>query len=429
MVGRLEPGLRTLSCSVLVEEYLSELLNQQLSPATAKAYQDRLRYWQEWLTATGISLEQVTRDTIQQYISDMRTQEIRRGKRCSPKYISVRVSALKCFLSWLADEKEILQKNPAARIRSPKVPRRLPRFLEESDAEKVMNAATDARERVITEMLYGSGFRSSELLGIDIQDVNLAGAETLIRGKGGDEALQPISHLAVQAIRDWLPERARMLSAQHDKHAAAVALRNQGKSFREIAQALNVSVPVAFKYATRPALAREDAALLISRQGRLKKSHLRNILTKIASRTDLDRSVYPHLLRHSFATHLLNGGADLRAVQELLRHDNLSTTQIYTHVSRKRLKEVYYLAHPRASSQGLAVQQNAGYRNDGGLSNDEPDKRIVDGRAALNLVAHPSQGAAGPTAAGPHNQGQGIRRETEPHRELEGGEGSMEPGA
>lgn len=338
----------------LVEEYLSDLLNQHVSESTVKAYQDRLRYWQDWLSSTGIRLEDVTRDTIKMHLSDLRLHEYSRGaggprRKYSAKYIGVRLSALRCFFSWLVHEKEILTKDPTARIRSIKVPRRLPRFLDEADAKKVMSAAVGARERVITELLYGSGLRSKELLTIDVLDVNLAGAETLVRGKGGDEDLQPISALAVQAIREWLPERARILTAPREKHAAAAALRAQGRSFREIARTLEVSVPVAFKYATGTPPAREEPALLIGRQGRLKKSHLRNILAEIASRTDLDRSVYPHLLRHSFATHLLNGGADLRAVQELLRHDNLSTTQIYTHVSRKRLKEVYQAAHPRAA--------------------------------------------------------------------------------
>ncbi len=352
-----------------MEEYLSELLNRNLSQATVRAYQDRLRYWQDWLRSTSIPLEAVTRDTIQQYLSDMRAQESAPGKKIAPKYVSVRLSALKCFFSWLVDEKGTLDRNPAARIRAPKIPRRLPRVLDEGDAEKVMNAALAPRERVITELLYGSGVRAEELLSVDVQDVNLAGAEVLIRGKGGDESLQPISAQAVQAIRDWLPERARMLEERSRNHAAAAELRTRGLSFREMARELGVSLPVVFKYLNQAPPARQEAALLLGRQGRLKKSQLRNVLSGIASRTDLQRSIYPHLLRHCFATHLLNGGADLRAVQELLRHKNLSTTQIYTHVSRKRLKEVYYSAHPRAALQTSAppppldADGFAGYRS------------------------------------------------------------------
>lgn len=344
----MESGLTTRPIGAIVEEYLSELLNQGVSEATAKAYDDRLRYWKEWLSSTGLTLESVTRDTVQQYLSDMRIQKY------APKYISVRLSALKCFFSWLVHEKEILVKDPTARIRSVKVPRRLPRFLEESEAELVMNAAEPGRERVITELLYGSGFRSKELLGINLEDLNLAGAEILVKRKGGDEALQPISVPAVRAIAAWLPERARILSEQSTKRARAAELRQAGLSFRDIARELQVSIPVAFKYASAAAPAREEAALLIGRQGRLKKSQLRNIVADVASRTSIDKRVYPHLLRHSYATHLLNGNADLRAVQELLGHANLSTTQIYTHVSRKRLKEVYLMAHPRAGLQTSA---------------------------------------------------------------------------
>lgn len=335
-------SIGALQQRALVEAYLSELANQGASESTVKTYDDRLRYWLDWLRAVEIPLEAVTRDTVQQYLSDMRV------KGCAPKYVLARLSAVKGFFSWLVDVRELLPKNPCRAIKI-KIPRRLPRFLEEKQALELMNAAAPGRERVICELLYGSGIRRAELLAINLKDLNLDGAEVLIRGKGGDEALQPMSQRAVAAIREYLPMREELLTGMSKRRALAAELKAQGKSFREIAAAMKVSVPVAFKMVAKPAAdgSAPTDALLIGRQGRLKASHLLNILKGIAARTSIDKSVYPHLLRHCFATHLLNGGANLREVQELMRHKKLGTTEIYTHVSRTALKEAFRRAHPR----------------------------------------------------------------------------------
>lgn len=288
----------------------------------------------------------VTRDTVHQFLSD------KRAHGWDAKSCRSEVSALKGFYSWLADEVGLIAKNPLGSFRFMKVPKKLPRFLHETEAQKIADAARTPRERVILELLYGSGIRAAELLALKVDDLQLAGAEVLIMGKGEKERLQPISVRAVAAIRDWIPERARIMAEPGLKYAQAVALQAQGMSYRAIAAAMGVSVPVAFKHATRPPAAGKVEHLLIGRQGPLKKSMLREILVEVAKRTDVDRRVYPHLFRHSFATHLLNGGADLKAVQELMGHANLETTGIYTHVSRKRLREVYDRAHPRAGPTG-----------------------------------------------------------------------------
>ena len=337
----MESGLRVLSQRALIEEYLSEIANQGASASTIKAYDDRLRYWSDWLSSTGISLEAVSRDTVQQYLSDMRLGGL------SPKYINARFSVLRGFFGWLVDVKDLLQRDPTRRIKAPKVPRRLPRFLTEAEAETLMSAALPGREAVACELLYGSGIRAAELVALNLDDLYLSSSEILVRSKGGDEDLQPISTKAREVIEAWLPMRAAALNEGNGKAGKAKELRAAGKSFREIAAAMGVSVPVAFKWASRDAAA-DERALLVGRQGRLSASTLRTLLLAVAKRAGLDRRVYPHLLRHSFATHLLNGGANLREVQELLRHERLETTQIYTHVSRKGIKEAYRRAHPRA---------------------------------------------------------------------------------
>jgi len=340
---------RPLSWAVEGEKYLTELANQGREDSTLSTYRRRLAWFGDWLVATGIEISAVTRDTVHQFLSDKRAQGWT-AKSCRDQ-----VNVLKGFYSWLADEVLLIAKNPLARFRSIKVPKRLPRFLEEADAERIMNAAGTPRERVILELLYGSGVRAAELLSLKVEDVYLESAQVLVMGKGQRERLQPISAFAVDAIRAWLPERERILAEPGARRTEALRLQTEGLSFRAIAARMGVSVPVAFKYATRPPAARAVDELLVGREGAVKKSRLRQIVAEVAARAGVDRAVYPHLLRHSFATHLLNGGADLRAVQELLGHANLSTTQTYTHVSRKRLREVYDRAHPRAGGTGAPL--------------------------------------------------------------------------
>lgn len=333
---------RPLSLAVEGERYLTELANHGREESTLQTYRHRLRWFGAWLSSIGVELEAVTRDTLHQYLSDLRMQG------WAAKSLRDQVAVLRGFYSWLADEVGLIQKSPLARFRAIKVPKRLPRFLEEAEAAAIADAARTPRERVVLELLYGSGVRAAELLTLKLEDVHLDSLQVLVMGKGEKERLQPISGRAAAAIRDWLPERARILAEPAEKHEMAARLQAEGLSFRAIARAMGVSVPVAYKYAQRrppPAAAPE---LLVGRQGAICGSTLRAIVAEVAARTTVDRRVYPHLLRHSFATHLLNGGANLREVQELLGHEHLSTTQAYTHVAKGRLVEAYRKAHPRA---------------------------------------------------------------------------------
>jgi integrase/recombinase XerC len=207
-----------------------------------------------------------------------------------------------------------IETNPVRAIRTPRLDKKLPNFLDEDEAARLLDAVsgdtfTDLRDRALLETLYGGGLRVGEATGLDLQDYQPDGGLALVRGKGGKERLSPLGSSAAQAVEAYLPERAVRVER----------------------------------------LRTASDALFINKNGtRLNVRSVRRILDRRASLAGIRKEISPHTLRHSFATHLLNRGADLRAVQELLGHANLTTTQIYTHVSTHRLKEVYDRAHPRA---------------------------------------------------------------------------------
>jgi integrase/recombinase XerC len=204
--------------------------------------------------------------------------------------------------------------NPVRQIRTPRLDMKLPSFLEEDEVTRILEATTgdtfiDRRDRALLETLYGGGLRVSEATGLALADLQFDQGFAVVRGKGGKERLAPLGSHAAQAIEAYLPERAALLER----------------------------------------LMSGAEALFLNKNGtRLDVRSVRRILNRRAALGGLRKAVTPHTLRHSFATHLLNRGADLRAVQELLGHENLTTTQIYTHVTTHRLKEVYDRAHPRA---------------------------------------------------------------------------------
>ncbi|EGW37688.1 site-specific tyrosine recombinase/integron integrase [Desulfosporosinus sp. OT] len=222
------------------------------------------------------------------------------------KSMARKLAALRSFFKFLC-RKEILLINPVQRVASPKLGRKLPHFLY-LDQVKVLLKAPDgtnllgSRDQVIMELLYGSGLRVSELIGLNREDLDLESGLIRVLGKGSKERVVPVTNYAIQAIRVYL------------------GLRSD-----------------------------DNQALLLNYQGtRLSDRSVRRVLDKLVAKISLEQHVNPHMLRHSFATHLLDGGADLRSVQELLGHQKLSSTQIYTHLTRERLKDVYTQSHPRA---------------------------------------------------------------------------------
>ncbi len=206
-----------------------------------------------------------------------------------------------------------MEVNPAASIATPRREKKLPHFLDPEEVEKLLEAPArntweENRDRAILETLYSSGLRVSELVGLNQEDVDLFGGLLRVRGRGKKERIVPLGQMALKSLKNYLDQKPP---------------REKGRSMK--------------------------APLYLNRSGgRLTDRSIRRLMLKYAKRIGLNREVSPHVLRHSFATHMLDRGADLRSVQELLGHENLSTTQIYTHVTTKRLKEAYDAAHPHA---------------------------------------------------------------------------------
>ena len=212
-------------------------------------------------------------------------------------------------LGWLAREGQH-KRNPFDSIKAPRGPRRLPATLDIDAMQQLLNLPGDGpltvRDRAILELFYSSGFRLSELVGLDLSDIDLASGEARVSGKGSKVRVVPVGRMALRALRDWL------------------AVRNQ--------------------------LANDDeVAMFVSRRGsRLAARSIEQRLKYWSMRQGINRNLHPHMLRHSFASHLLESSGDLRAVQELLGHQNISTTQIYTHLDFQHLAKIYDSAHPRA---------------------------------------------------------------------------------
>jgi integrase/recombinase XerC len=245
------------------------------------------------------------------YIDIRRFLATLKEKEYSKSSISRKLACVRSFFKYLSRE-NIITANPAVSIATPKRDKKLPLFLELKEIEGLLdaphgNSESELRDKAIMELLYGSGIRVGELRGINSEDLDLYSGLLKVRGKGKKERIVPVGSYAVNAIERYVLKRRRA------KKGAA------------------------------------EHALFLNKNGtRLTDRSIRRIILKYARQIALNKNVSPHTLRHSFATHMLDRGADLRSVQELLGHENLSTTQIYTHVTTKRMREVYTKAHPRA---------------------------------------------------------------------------------
>jgi integrase/recombinase XerC len=234
-------------------------------------------------------------------------------KKYAKTTIARRLAAVRSFGKFLC-RAGVLEQNPAQGLRGPRQEKRLPHFLTLPDIHKLLAAPPDTdwagrRDRAMLETLYSSGIRVSELVGLDVTTVDLNDGVITVRGKGKKERLALLGPDAVRAIRLWLHDRTAILTAT-GKETPAVFLNNKG--------------------------------------GRLTTRSVGRLLAKHLKAAGLDPRTSPHTLRHSFATHMLDAGADIRGVQELLGHKSLATTQVYTHVTTQRLQKSYQKAHPRS---------------------------------------------------------------------------------
>ena len=278
----------------------------RLAARTIDSYRRDLTAFDGWL---GSSVAAASTEDLERYLAELRANGL------APTTIARRAASLRSFF-----RHQVLvgarAENPAAELPLPRRARRLPRTLSPGEAERLIEAAKGTtpralRDRALVELLYGAGLRVSEAVGLDRSGVDLDGRLVRATGKGGKERIVPIGRQAVDALRRYLSRGRPFLDRRHR--------------------------PELFLNAQGGALTRAGAFL---------------ILRRLAERAGLDPArIHPHLLRHSFATHLLEGGADLRSVQEMLGHADLSTTELYTHVSDRRRREAYFAAHPHARRQ------------------------------------------------------------------------------
>jgi integrase/recombinase XerC len=288
-----------------IERFLSHLRTERrLSIHTSSAYAHDLNEFFKWQDAQGIEhWQQITNHHVRQFAAT----EHRRG--IGPRSIQRRLSTLRSFFKFLIREGQ-LKNNPALEVRAPKATKKLPTTLDADQMAQLLNfradQTLDKRDKAIMELFYSSGLRLSELAGLNLSDLDLADHTVRVLGKGNKTRLVPVGSFALTAIKDWLQERALLVQD-------------------------------------------ETPAVFVSQQG--KRLAVRTIQLRVAAwakQQGLGQHVHPHMFRHSFASHILESSQDLRGVQELLGHANISTTQVYTHLDFQHLAKIYDAAHPRA---------------------------------------------------------------------------------
>jgi integrase/recombinase XerC len=300
----------------LIERYIHYLqYERNASPHTVRNYRSDLVQFRDFLAqgqpAAKVSLKSIDALRIRGFLAHLFEKEKKKSS------IARKLAAVRAFFKFLSRERELAE-NPAATVSTPKVPHTLPRIMTEEEMNNFLDRVGQAaqsggpglvRDRAILELLYASGLRVSELTGLDLRNVNFGDGIVLVRGKGDKERIVPFGSKARAAITAYLPVREKVL--QENK-------------------------------------TRETALFLNARGGRLTPRSVDRLLKKHIRQFGPNVKVSPHSLRHAFASHLLAEGADLRAIQEMLGHKSLATTQKYTQVSIKQLMDVYDKTHPKA---------------------------------------------------------------------------------
>jgi integrase/recombinase XerC len=279
---------------------------RNVSPHTLNAYQSDLTLFAEFLASIGAAWQAVDRATLRRYVVSLQAEGAARAT------IARKLACLRSFYRF-AQREAVVERNPAQHVLTPRRGERLPNVLTVQEMASMLlvpdlGTPQGLRDRAILELLYAAGLRVSELVALDFNGIDWGRAEARIWGKGSKERIVVLGQLALTALKRYI---------EHGRPALAA-----GKS---------------------------SGALFIHRRGgRLSDRSVRELVGTYARLAGIDRAVSPHTLRHTFATHMLDGGADLRVVQELLGHSNLATTQMYTHVSQQQARRIYMAAHPRA---------------------------------------------------------------------------------
>jgi integrase/recombinase XerC len=289
-----------------IDEFLRALRERNASAHTIKAYAGDLDNFAVYIGSRN--WRAIDHITVRGFLSHLYE------KGLSKTSVARSLAAVRSLYRWLAQE-GVVEQNPAALVATPKLPKKLPRVPTIEEMNAVLDgsmpevASFPERDRLLFELLYGCGIRNSELIGINLDDIRLSAEVVLIRGKGKKERYVPFGDAAKAALEDYLPARQKVLG-ERKKNSRALLINQRG--------------------------------------GRLTTRSVGRIIKKIAVAKGLSPDVHPHTLRHAFGTHLLEEGADLRAIQELLGHERLSTTQRYTQLSMKHVLQVYDQTHPRA---------------------------------------------------------------------------------
>ena len=299
-----------------VEDLLTWLSAERgRSPNTISAYRRDLRTYLTWLRGRGRELRDVGEPDLVDYVNELR------GRDLAPASVARSLVPVRSLHRFLADEGRAVT-DPGAHLELPRVPRGVPKALSEAEVMRLLGSPAGdeplaRRDRAILEVLYGTGLRVSELVGLSMGDLDLDDALIRAFGKGAKERIVPVGNHALRAVVAWLGPggRPEVVPAQWARRGDA------------------------------------EAVFLNARGGRLSRQGVWDVLRRHGARVGLQGRLSPHVLRHSCATHMLDHGADIRAVQELLGHASISTTQLYTLVSKERLWEVYRSAHPRATAE------------------------------------------------------------------------------
>ena len=303
-----------------VKPFLAYLrLNRNASAHTVRAYDSDLSQFLDEVSAaagvkpSALGFDALTRDAIRGFLAGLHADGRSRATAAR------KLAAVRTFLRYLRRE-GLIDEDAGALVSTPKREVRMPAHLSEGEMAALIDAASSPtplgrRDRAMLELVYASGLRVSELVGLDLEDVNLSARMLRVVGKGGKPRLLPFNGSAASAIKTYLPDRARLV-ASAPRRAASAGTR--------------------------------EAMFVNYRGGRLTTRSVDRVVRRYVAASSARLGISPHALRHSFATHLLQRGADLRAIQELLGHSRISTTERYTHVNAAQLRDVYQRSHPRA---------------------------------------------------------------------------------